>query len=55
MSNSDGKTEFIYDADGLRTETGVYDANNALVQTDKYIWKDGVIVSHAKRLRLGKE
>ncbi len=46
VSNSDGKTQFIYDADGLRIETRVYDKNNKLQYTDKYIWKDGVIDSH---------
>lgn len=46
ISNANGKTEFTYDADGLRTETMVTDANGGLVQTDKYIWQDGRIVSH---------
>lgn len=46
ISNANGKTEFTYDADGLRTEAKVTNANGSFVQTEKYIWKDGRIDSH---------
>lgn len=46
ISNANGKTEFTYDADGLRTQTRVLDINGGLVQFDEYYWKDGVLDSH---------
>lgn len=48
ISNSSGKTEFSYDADGLRTETRQYDANGKRIQTDAYIWQDGLLTAHSR-------